>query len=155
MKKTLLTAVCAGVLALGIANVQAAKDMPLPVPPHSDEMLPPPPGAEKDMAKKMAKFEKKMSKKLADKLGLSKEQQEQAKKIRKDGREKLKPYFEEMKAIREKMDKVRKENMKAFEDILTPEQKAKLKEIKDKHREDMKKRFQERHDKKRHGKKKD
>ena len=102
MKKTLLTAVCAGVLALGIANVQAAKDMPLPVPPHSDEMLPPPPGAEKDMAKKMAKLEKKMSKKLADKLGLSKEQQEQAKKIRKDGREKLKPYFEEMKAIREK-----------------------------------------------------
>ena len=63
MKKTLLTAVCAGVLALGIANVQAAKDMPLPVPPHGDEMLPPPPpGAEKDMAKKMAKLEKKMSK---------------------------------------------------------------------------------------------
>lgn len=60
-----------------------------------------------------------------------------------------------MKAIREKMDKVREDNMKAFEDILTPEQKVKLKEIKDKHREDMKKRFQERHDKKRHGKKKD
>lgn len=151
MKKTLLTAVCAGVLALGITNVQAARDM-LPPPPHGDEMLPPPPpGAEKDMAK----FEKKMSKKLADDLGLSKEQQEQAKKIRKDGREKLKPYFEEMKAIREKMDKVRKENMKAFEEILTPEQKAKLKEIKDKHHQDMKKRFQERHDKKRNGKKKD
>jgi len=146
MKKILLTAVCFGVMSWGIANAQVADDMPLPPPPpHGDEMLPPPP---RD-GKHMAEMEKKMSEKLADELGLSQEQQEQAKNIRKAGREKLKPLFEEMKTIREKMDKIRKENMQTFEEILTPEQKAKLKEIKDKHHEKMKKRFKGRHDKKR------
>ena len=90
MKKVLLTAVCFSVMALGALNVQAADDMPLPPPPphHGDEMLPPPPppGADKAMEKKMEKMEKRMSKKLADDLGLTKEQQEQAEKIRKEGR---------------------------------------------------------------------
>lgn len=48
-------------------------------------------------------------------MGLTKEQQEQAEKIRKEGREKLKPLFEEMKDIREKMDKLREDNMLEFE----------------------------------------
>ena len=43
---------------------------------------PPPPGADKAMEKKMEMMEKKMSKKLADDLGLTKEQQERAEKIR-------------------------------------------------------------------------
>ena len=73
-----------------------------------------------------------------------KEQQEQAEKIRKEGREKLKPLFEEMKDIREKMDKLREDNMLEFEKILTPEQKEKLKDIKARHHEEMKKRHEAR-----------
>ena len=92
----------------------------------------------------MEKMEKKMSKKLADDLGLTKEQQEQAEKIRKEGREKLKPLFEEMKDIREKMDKLREDNMLEFEKILTPKQKEKLKDIKARHHEEMKKRHEAR-----------
>ena len=154
MKKVLLTAVCFSVMALGALNVQAADDMPLPPPPphHGDEMLPPPPppGADKAMEKKMEKMEKKMSKKLADDLGLTKEQQEQAEKIRKEGREKLKPLFEEMKDIREKMDKLREDNMLEFEKILTPEQKEKLKDIKARHHEARHDMRRDRHEKKLH-----
>lgn len=135
MKKLLLTAVCVSVLALGMAQVQAAEDMPPPPQAPQGELLPPPPPPAPEMDKKM---EKRMSKRLADDLSLTKEQQEQAEKIRKDGREKLKPLFEEMKDIREKMDKIREDNMIEFEKILTPEQKTKLKEIKDNHKEKMK-----------------
>ena len=73
---------------------------------------------------------------------LTKEQQEQAEKIRKEGREKLKPLFEEMKDIREKMDKLREDNMLEFEKILTPEHYEKLKDIIARHHEEMKKRHE-------------
>lgn len=130
MKKVLLTAVCFSVMALGALNVQAADDMPLPPPPphHGDEMLPPPPppGPIKRWRRKWKRWRKGCLK-TADDLGLTKEQQEQAEKIRKEGREKLKPLFEEMKDIREKMDKLREDNMLEFEKILTPEQKEKIK----------------------------
>ena len=149
MKKLLLTAVCVSVLALGMSQVQAADDMPPPPPAPQGELLPPPPPAP-EMDKKM---EKRMSKRLADDLGLTKEQQEKAEKIRKDGREKLKPLFEEMKDIREKMDKIREDNMMEFEKILTPEQKETLRGIKDHHREMMKehrKHMKPRYEKRRH-----
>jgi len=67
---------------------------------------------------------------LEDKLGLSDEQKEQAKKIHEQGRKEIEPLLDEMKALREKMDAVRKKNMEEFEKILTPEQKTKLEEMK-------------------------
>ena len=71
-----------------------------------------------------------MEAKLADKLGLSSEQREKAKAIREAGHKKIKPLMQEMKTLREKMDKLRHENMEEFEKILTPEQKNKFKEMK-------------------------
>lgn len=147
MKKTLLTAVCISVLALGMTVVQAADEKPLPLPPHhGDEMLPPPPPPvmDKNMEQRMEKREQKMSQRLAEDLGLTQEQQEKAQKIRAEGREKLKPLFDEMKEVREKMDKIREDNMMEFEKILTPEQKAKLKAIKDRHHEERMKRHEKR-----------
>lgn len=141
MNKLMLNLCCAAVLSLSAANVSAA--------PH-DEMLPPPPPYEEGMKAPQRgdreKFEQKMADKLADKLNLTEEQRAQAEKIRKDGREKVKPLFEEMKQIREKMDKLREDNMLEFEKILTPEQKSKLDEIKAERKAHHEKMIKERHD---------
>ena len=83
-----------------------------------------------------------MEAKLADKLGLSSEQREKAKAIREAGHKKIKPLMQEMKTLREKMDKLRHENMEEFEKILTPDQKKKFSEIKEqmkKHHSDFRK----------------
>ena len=72
----------------------------------------------------------KMQNKIAEDLGLSAEQQEQAKAIHEQGRKDIEPLMEEMKALREKMDAKRRANMEEFEKILTPEQKAKFEELK-------------------------
>jgi len=75
---------------------------------------------------------------LEDKLGLTDEQKEQAKKIHEQGRKEIEPLMNEMKNLREKMDSVRKKNMEEFEKILTPDQKKKLDESKAKRDEKMK-----------------
>ena len=71
-----------------------------------------------------------MAKKMAEDLGLTQEQQEQAKKVREKGQEEIKPLMEEMKALREKIDAKRKANMEEFEKILTEDQKKKFGEMK-------------------------
>lgn len=126
MNKMFLSLLCASVVSMGVTSVCAQ--------PAEEGMLPPPPAYEmphkerKDMADKFAKD-----------LGLTEEQKALADKIRKDGREKMKPLMKEMKNLREKMDKLREDNMKDFEKILTPEQKDKLDKIKAEH----KKKFEE------------
>lgn len=75
-------------------------------------------------------FHEKMAKKMAEKLNLTKEQQEQAAKIRQEGRKKIEPLMKEMKDLREKIDTERRANMEEFENILTPEQKKSFDEIK-------------------------
>ena len=127
MKKFLLSAVCASVLTLSSfsVNAQESDDMPLPPPPHHEEMLPHGGKPAPRPHMKKAKHHN-----FADELGLTEEQKTQAEKIRKDGREKIKPLMDEMKDIRKKMDELRKQNMEEFEKILTPEQKTKLEKIK-------------------------
>lgn len=138
MNKTLLTVLCASTIAFGAISANAAEK----------EMLPPPPGHEFDHPRKGPKFDRKMHKEMGEKfakeLGLTEEQKAQADKIRKEGREKVKPVMEEMKALREKADQLREENMKEFEKILTPEQKAKLEQIKAERKEMHEKRKSER-----------
>lgn len=107
----LLTLACALTMAFAAsANAQEKHGMPLP-----------PEGAARHF---------RMSEKLADDLNLTAEQRAQAQEIRKEGREKIKPYMDEMRKIREKMDVEREKNMQNFEKILTPEQKAKFTAIK-------------------------
>ncbi len=72
----------------------------------------------------------KMAETIAKKLDLTAEQQEQAKKIREQGKKEIEPLMNEMKDLRQKMDAKRRANMEEFEKILTPEQKAKFEEIK-------------------------
>lgn len=132
MNKMFLTVVCASTIAFGATIANAAEKKEMLPPPHQGEEMEHPRPMKQDG--KGPKFDKEMHKKMADKfakdLGLSEEQKVEAKKIRKEGREKMKPLFKDMKELREKMDKVRESNMKEFEKILTPEQKAKLEKMK-------------------------
>ena len=73
---------------------------------------------------------KKMQIKIAEDLGLTAEQQEQAKAIHEKGKAEIEPLMKEMKALREKMDAKRRANMEEFEKILTPDQRAKFEEMK-------------------------
>lgn len=79
---------------------------------------------------KMMEMREKRDAKMAEELKLTPEQKTQAEKIRSEGREKMKPLMEDMKAHHEKMEAVRKQNMDEFEKILTPEQKEKFEKIK-------------------------
>lgn len=63
-----------------------------------------------------------MGKKLEDKLNLTEEQKEQARKIHEKGMNEVKPILDEMRALREKADKLREENLAEFKAILTEEQ---------------------------------
>ena len=58
-------------------------------------------------------------------LNLTDEQKAKAKEIREQSRKDIEPLMQEMKDIREKMDKIREADMKKFEALLTPKQKAK------------------------------
>ena len=90
----------------------------------------------------------KISQKLSQELNLTEEQQEQAKKIRQDGHEKIKPLLKQMKEIRKQMDELRKENMVEFEKILTPKQLEKFNKIKEEGRKSHNKKrpFLKKHD---------
>ncbi len=106
--------VCAAAMMLGITEVCAQENRPMPPAQglrHEQRM-------------------EQMENKLAQELGLTAEQQVQAKKIHQEGRKMVKPLMDEMKDIRKKMDELRQENMKEFEAILTPDQKAKFEKIK-------------------------
>lgn len=106
--------VCAAAIMLGITGVCAQENRPMPPAEglrHEQRM-------------------EQMENKLAQELGLTAEQQVQAKKIHQEGRKRVKPLMDEMKDIRKKMDELRQENMKEFEAILTPDQKAKFEKIK-------------------------
>ena len=106
---------------------------------------PPPRISESERAQKEAEFEKR--------LGLTEEQRTQAKQLRQQGFEKMKPIMDEMHAKRQEINslqnsektvqaktelqeldkkarEIRKQNMKDFESILTEEQKKTLKEMK-------------------------
>lgn len=113
MKKWLYS-VCAAAIMLGAAGAYAQEKKPVPPAerPHHEQRM------------------EQMEDKLAQELGLTAEQQVQAKKIHQEGRKKVKPLMDEMKDIRKKMDELRQENMKEFEAILTPDQKAKFEKIK-------------------------
>ncbi len=134
MNKSLLTVLCAAGVLIGSTDAYTQeKDMP-PPPKAGDEMLPPPPHGPEMRKHKKPEFADKMHKKMAEKfakdLGLTEEQQKKAEELRKAGREKMDPLFEEMRKIHEKIYKVSEENLKEFEAILTPEQKAKLEKMK-------------------------
>lgn len=128
MNKTYLSLLCAGAVLVGTGYVFADEDMMAPPPPPHEEIGHPAQHNRLERGPKMRGPER-----LDEELKLTDEQKAQAKKIREEGREKVKPLFEEMKQIREKMDKLREENMKEFENILTPEQKAQLEKIKARH----------------------
>ena len=118
MKKLYLALLCATALTCGanLAYAQEDNTMPPPPPHHSEQDI--------------QKHHEKMENKLADELKLTDEQRTKAKELRKASREKIKPLLDEMKALRKKMDEIRKENMTAFEELLTPEQKEAFEKIK-------------------------
>lgn len=91
------------------------------------DVPPPPPPPDRPMLENVVKAPRFSPKHFEEKLHLTKEQKERAKEIREEGREKLKPIMEEMKALRKKADEIRKDNMEEFEKILTPEQRKILK----------------------------
>ena len=74
--------------------------------------------------------------KMDEFLNLTEEQKAKAKEIREQSRQEIEPLMKEMKALREKMDKIREADMQKFEALLTPEQKSKLDAAKQK-REEM------------------
>lgn len=116
MKKYLLGAVC--VLALSISSNTFAGE-------HRSENTPPP-----SFEQQIEKQRDSMQKELADKLNLTDEQRERAKKIYDEGREQMRPLMEEGRVLHEKMEKVRKENLAEFEKILTDEQKKEFEDMK-------------------------
>ena len=118
MNKNLMVSLCAVGMLFGVSNAYSI-ERDMPQPPHKHEM------------KEFEKNREDMAKKFAEDLGLTKEQQAKAKKMREESRAKMKPMMEEMKKLHEKMDKAREENFKEFEKILTPEQKDKLEKIKE------------------------
>lgn len=92
---------------------------------------------------KMPKHHKEMRKrpdpeKMDKFLDLTDEQKAKAKEIREQSRKEIEPLMDEMKTIREKMDKIREADMKKFEALLTPKQKAKLEARKQHHKKDFK-----------------
>lgn len=92
---------------------------------------------------KMHKHHKEMRKrpepeKMDKFLDLTDEQKAKAKEIREQSRKEIEPLMDEMKTIREKMDRIREADMKKFEALLTPEQKAKLEASKQHHKKDFK-----------------
>lgn len=146
MNKIYLSLLCAGAVLAGAGYVSADDDMMPPPPPHEEMDHP-------DLHNRLERGPKMRGpERLDEELKLTDEQKAQAKKIREEGREKVKPLFEEMKQIREKMDKLREENMKEFEKILTPEQMAQLETIKSRHHEERRHdRKMPRHERKNHG----
>ncbi|MBP5399496.1 MAG: hypothetical protein J6Y53_03670 [Alphaproteobacteria bacterium] len=124
--KFLLSSCLSAMLVFG-ANAFAVEDV---VPAD----VPPAPQHQQFEGKKMHEMHQK---KLAEDLGLTAEQQAKAEAIRKADFEKMKPLIEEMKALHEKMDNMRKENLEAFKEILTPEQKVKFENIIAQHKEKM------------------
>lgn len=72
-----------------------------------------------------------MENKLADRLKLNDEQRKFLKERRMNDQQQIKDLMQNMKTIRQEMDKIRKANMEAFEIILTPEQKAEFNKIKE------------------------
>jgi len=119
MKKTLLNlVVLAAVVAMTQLPVLAEQTQPAPQN-FFDKMR-------GNMEQNMQKHDNDMS----NKLNLSKEQKEQAKKIREEGRAKIAPIMQQMHALRQQADKAREENMAKFEAILTPQQKIQFQQIK-------------------------
>ncbi|MBR6127873.1 Spy/CpxP family protein refolding chaperone [bacterium] len=106
----------------------------------------------------MQKFHKAREAAFDQKLGLTEEQKVQARELRKQGFEKMKPVMDQIRqkkqelrtlkesgsisdekkealekdlnALKKDADKIRKQNMKEFESILTKEQKSTLKQMK-------------------------
>ena len=66
---------------------------------------------------------------FAKKLGLTDAQKEQLDKFRDEDMAKMKPLFEQMGALHEQMQELRKVNREHFESVLTDEQKEILKEM--------------------------
>lgn len=125
MNKFLLSALLASTVMFSGAVNAADTENPLPQDVEKVEMVKHHRGFNKD-------FHEKMAKKMAEELSLTDEQQEQAKKIREEGHKKIKPLMDEMREVRQKLDKERKANMEEFEKILTPEQKDKFEKMKEK-----------------------
>lgn len=124
MNKFLLSALLASTVMFSGSVKAAEKETAVPTADKQIEMVKHHECFDKD-------FHEKMAKKMAQDLGLTQEQQEQAKKIREEGVKKMKPLMKEMKEIRQKMDKERRANMEEFEKILTPEQKDKFEKLKE------------------------
>ena len=149
-KKLLLCSVfCVGFL-IGIGMTKALTRVPEPQPQVKVDVLPQVPACPHMQAKGKFKYHrhekfdfdgKRGHKPLQDRLILSDEQKELAAKIHEDSKKEIEPLWKEMKALREKMDAIRKANMEEFEKILTPEQKTKLDKMKAKVDRKMQRRF--------------
>ena len=118
MTKLLLTTALSTLIAFSVYSNAFAKAVANPAEPAQQ-------------TEKMPKHHKEMRKrpepeKMDKFLDLTDEQKAKAKEIREQSRKEIEPLMNEMKTLREKMDKIREADMKKFEALLTPEQKAKL-----------------------------
>ena len=118
MTKLLLTTALSTLIAFSAYSNAFAKAVANPAEPAQQ-------------TEKMPKHHKEMRKrpepeKMDKFLDLTDEQKAKAKEIREQSRKEIEPLMNEMKTLREKMDKIREADMKKFEALLTPEQKAKL-----------------------------
>lgn len=130
MTKLLLTTALSTLIAFSAYSNAFAEAVANPVEPAQQ-------------TEKMPKHHKEMRKrpkpeKMDKFLDLTDEQKAKAKEIREQSRKEIEPLMDEMKTIREKMDKIREADMKKFEALLTPEQKAKLEARKQHHKKDFK-----------------
>ena len=142
MKKTLLSALLTGTMALSLSAIIAAPAMancPAKGPCEKDGQPAPMKECKKPLSpEEHAKIREAKKSEFEERLNLTESQKAQLEKIKADEKKAITPYREKIKKEQKKMEElfakereIRKDSMKKFEALLTPEQKAELQKIKD------------------------
>ena len=148
MKKTLLSALLTGTMALSLSAmiaVPAMANCPAKGPCDKDGQPAPMKECKKPLSpEEHAKMREQKKAEFEDRLNLTESQKAQLEKIKADEKKALAPYREKIKKEQKKMEElfakereIRKNSMQKFEATLTPEQKAELQKIKDETKVEM------------------
>lgn len=142
MRKALLSALCAGTIALSLSALFAVPSL-AECPLNKDCTNPTGKAASVNTCKPMTQeerlqFREAKKAEFEERLNLTESQKAQLEKIKADEKKALAPYREKIKKEQKKMEdlfakerQIRKDSMQKFEALLTPEQKAELQKIKD------------------------
>ena len=148
MKKTLLSAVLTGTMALSLSAmiaVPAMANCPAKGPCDKDGQPAPMKECKKPLSpEEHAKMREQKKAEFEDRLNLTESQKAQLEKIKADEKKALAPYREKIKKEQKKMEElfakereIRKQSMQKFESVLTEDQKAELEKIKTEVKEEM------------------